>query len=70
MAGVGIIFHKSLRSVAARRAPSVGVGIARVALACAVGAALLAGCGQKGPLTLPKPAPIASPASAAASSPS
>lgn len=50
------------------RSKSVALGL-RAASAVAAGAlvaATLAGCGQKGPLTLPKPLPAASGASAGA----
>lgn len=56
MAGSKVLFNKLATSVAMPRTRSAGVGIA----AALLGTALLAGCGQKGPLTLPKTAPAAS----------
>jgi Prokaryotic lipoprotein-attachment site len=56
MAGMMDVVEKVATSVAMPRSRAGCVGIA----AALLGATLLAGCGQKGPLTLPKTAPAAS----------
>lgn len=65
MTSIAGLWRDLQKSVAMPRARNAGAGIAARALAGAALATAIVGCGQKGPLTLPKAAPAASPASAA-----
>jgi hypothetical protein len=54
------MFRRNQTSVASRLQRAAGMGIVLAMLWPLAGLAALAGCGQKGPLTLPAPAAKAS----------